>query len=613
MDDSALGGRETWLSASSVARARRFMKLAQWELDLDSERLRWSDEASEVFGLLTEETSVTDGLLSHVLADDRDAVARALSGAHEIEYRMACPDGSERVVHQEAELVITSPEGRRLLVGTTQDVTALRNAERHARHLAYFDSLTQLPNRAYLRHFLEHALASARRHDGRAAVLAIDLDGFKRVNDTLGHAGGDELLREVASRIMGSVRACDSVVSSVGSVAARLGGDEFVVVLTHLRNAEDAAIVAKRIVDAVAVGVRVGGSEVFVSSSIGIATYPENATEVDALLSRADAAMYQAKERGRNRFHFYTASMQVRARERMDLENCLRSALAHGRIVGSRSSSSEAEAEVECEFHLVYQPKVEIPGGSVTGAEALLRWESPTRGLVAPSEFIPLAEHTGLIVPLGAWVLEVACTQAKRWADQGPRPLRVAVNVSSRQLRERTFASMVAATLARTGLDPTLLELEITEGVMMEDTAASHLVLAELRALGVRIALDDFGTGYSSLSYLTRLPIDSLKIDRSFVQDCAGPGRAGTITSAIIRLAKSLGIEVVIEGVESELQLGAVNGEGLVEVQGFLFARPMTASALEPWLATHDLARWSAERRRTICPPPMGASVRREP
>ncbi len=465
-------------------------------------------------------------------------------------------------------------------------MTALRSAEQHARHLAYFDSLTRLPNRAYLRQFLEQTLASARRHNGRAAVLAIDLDGFKRVNDTLGHAGGDELLREVATRITGSVRACDSVAAWRGSVAARLGGDEFVVVLTHLRKPEDAAVVATRIVDQLSIGVRVGGTEVFVSSSIGIATFPENASDVDALLSRADAAMYQAKERGRNRFHFYTASMQVRARERMDLENDLRSALARGRIVGTRSSFSDAE----CEFHLVYQPKVEIPGGRVTGAEALLRWESPTRGPVAPSEFIPLAEHTGLVVPLGAWVLERACVQAKRWAEEGPRPLRVAVNVSSRQLRERNFATVVADTLARTGLEPALLELEITEGVMMEDTAASHLVLAELKALGVRITLDDFGTGYSSLSYLTQLPIDSLKVDRSFVQDCAGPGRAGTITSAIIRLAKSLGIDVVIEGVESEEQLSAVNGEGRVEVQGFLFAKPMAAEALEPWLAARDVA-----------------------
>jgi diguanylate cyclase (GGDEF)-like protein len=582
MGDFARGGTETSLSASSIARACRFMRLAQWELDLATERFRWSEEARDIYGLPTEEASVTEALLSRVLAEDRDGVARSLLGAHTIEYRLHCPDGSERVVYQQAELVAGSPGGRALLVGTTQDVTALRNAERHARNLAYFDSLTRLPNREYLSQFLEHALASARRHNGRAAVLAIDLDGFKRVNDTLGHAGGDALLREVAARITSSVRACDSVSASGGSVAARLGGDEFVVVLTHLRTSEDAALVAKRIVDALAVGVKVGGTEVFVSSSIGIATFPENAEDVDTLLSRADAAMYQAKERGRNRFHFYTASMQVRARERTELENSLRSALARGHIVGSRASRSDAHSE----FRLVFQPKVEMPGGHVTGAEALLRWDSPTLGTVAPSEFIPLAEHTGLIVPLGAWILDAACVQAKQWADEGPRPLRVAVNVSSRQLRERTFAAMVGATLAATGLEPTLLELEITEGVMMEDTAASHAVLTELRALGVRITLDDFGTGYSSLSYLTQLPIDALKVDRSFVQHCAGPGRAGTITSAIIRLAKSLGIGVIIEGVESEVQLAAVNEEGPVEVQGFLFAKPMSATDLGPWLAS---------------------------
>jgi diguanylate cyclase (GGDEF)-like protein len=587
MDEPALDGMGTGLSASSIERACRLMRLAQWELDLSSERFRWSSEAREIYGMPTEETTVTDALLSRVLAEDRDSVARSLRGAHAIEYRLRCPDGTERVVHQEAELVVGGRDGRRVLVGTAQDVTALRNAERHVHHLAYFDSLTRLPNRAYLRRFLENALAAARRYNGRAAVLAIDLDGFKRVNDTLGHAGGDDLLREVAMRITGSVRACDSVVASGGSVAARLGGDEFVVVLTHLRKAEDAGVVAKRIVQALAVGVKVGGMEVFVSSSIGIATFPDNAEDVDTLLSRADAAMYQAKERGRNRFHFYTASMQVRARERMDLENTLRSALAHGRIVGSRSSFSDAQSE----FHLVYQPKIEVPGGNVTGAEALLRWESPTRGSVAPSDFIPLAEHTGLIVPLGTWVLEMACVQAKRWAEEGPRPLRVAVNVSSRQLRERNFASLVAATLAKTGLDPRLLELEITEGVMMEDTKASHLILTELRELGVRVALDDFGTGYSSLSYLTQLPIDALKVDRSFVQHCAGPGRAGTITSAIIRLAKSLGIDVVIEGVESEEQLDAVNNEGPVEVQGFLFAKPMIAATLEAWLVTRELAQ----------------------
>jgi EAL domain-containing protein (putative c-di-GMP-specific phosphodiesterase class I) len=280
----------------------------------------------------------------------------------------------------------------------------------------------------------------------------------------------------------------------------------------------------------------------------------------------------------------------------MELENDLRSALARARIISARSSFSD---DAHCEFHLAYQPKVEIPGGRVTGVEALLRWDSSVRGSVGPSDFIPLAEHTGLIVPLGAWVLRTACVQAKQWADRGQRALRVAVNVSSRQLRERNFAPFVAAALADTGLDPSLLEIEITEGAVMEDGVASLAVLADLRSLGVRIALDDFGTGYSSLSYLTRLPIDALKIDRSFIQGASGPGDSAKVTAAIISLSKSLGIDVVIEGVESEEQLRAVNGAGSVEVQGYLFARPMAPIAVEEWLASRELGLPLVECTRT--------------
>ena len=599
--------------AAGLSRARTFMRVAQWELDPEVQLFRWSDEARELYGLPAEERSVEEAFLSWVHLEDRERVSVALADAspHPIEYRLQCPDGTERVVRQKAELVVDPADGRRMLVGATQDVTTLRDAERRAHDLAYFDSLTRLPNRAFLNQFLEHALASARRNEARAAVLVLDLDGFKRVNDTLGHAGGDELLREVAKRITGSVRAGDSVAAwgpdcgsggssdpdgDRGSVAARLGGDEFVVVLTDLRRPEDAVTVARRIAEQLATGILIGSTEVFISTSIGIATFPENADDVATLLSRADDAMYQAKESGRNRFQFYTASMQETCRTQMELENDLRSALARGRIISARSSFAD---DTHCEFHLAYQPKVEVPGGRVTGVEALLRWDSPARGSVAPSDYIPLAEHTGLIVPLGAWVLKTACLQAKQWADRGPHALRVAVNVSSRQLRERNFAPFVAATLADTELDPSLLEIEITEGAVMEDSVLSLAVLADLRSLGVRIALDDFGTGYSSLSYLTRLPIDALKIDRSFVQGSASRGEAAKVTAAIIGLAKSLGIDVVIEGVENEAQLHAINGAGPVEVQGYLFARPMAPAALEQWLATRDLWLPLVERTRT--------------
>jgi predicted signal transduction protein with EAL and GGDEF domain len=445
---------------------------------------------------------------------------------------------------------------------------------------------------------LGHALDEARRDGTSLAILSLDLDGFKRVNDTLGHAAGDVLLKEVARRVSSCIRSTDVVGrGEVGtierqltadSIACRLGGDEFVVALTRVGSRENAALVAQRIADRLASPFAIAGNEVFVSSSIGIASFPDCNVDVETLLERADAAMYHAKESGRNQYQFFSSDIQERARKRLVVENALRAALERSGI--HRHSRSTVEVDrAACEFRLEYQPKVEIPSGGVLGAEALLRWTSPELGAVPPVDFIGIAEETGLIVPLGAWVLNEACEQAQAWAAEGSeRALRVAVNVSARQFRDPAFPELVARTLERTGLAPESLELEITEGMVMQDTVGSRKMLGDLKALGVRIALDDFGTGYSSLSYLTKLPIDAIKIDRSFIRDLDDTVRSATITSAIIGLSRGLDIDVVVEGVETQAQLDFVSKHGSSEIQGYLFAKPMSAERLDEWRATRD-------------------------
>lgn len=581
-------------NATRLAHAHRLARIAQWELDVETASFRWSAEAALVYQFSTDATDIEHALLRWVHPADRERVARALAEAapHTIEYRVVLAGGRVRVVHQDAALVVDPSTGRTMLQGAAQDVTEHREAERQVHDLAYFDTLTRLPNRALLRRFLDRSLEDAQRLGLRAAVLALDLDGFKHVNDTLGHAGGDELLCEVARRLATCVphdtdtpswvaAEKDSRDRTPNAMAARLGGDEFVVVLTDIRSPEDAGIVAQRIADKLAGNYRIGSTEVFISSSIGIATFPSDAGTAEMLLDRADAAMYEAKHGGRNRFRHYTPSMQEAARIRLDIEASLRAAL-------HRAQTVEDKASGEHGFHLVYQPKVEVPSGTVVGVEALLRWTSPERGPLSPADFIPIAEDTGLIVPLGEWVLRNACTQAKLWSSSREPPLRVAVNVSARQFREPGFPVLVARVLEETALDPGLIELEITEGMVMEDTAASKRALEELKSVGVRIALDDFGTGYSSLSYLAKLPIDALKIDRSFIGDLGGEGRGETITAAIIALSRSLEIDVVVEGVENAEQLAFVHRQGSAEVQGFFFARPMAAADLERWRARFE-------------------------
>jgi diguanylate cyclase (GGDEF)-like protein len=426
---------------------------------------------------------------------------------------------------------------------------ARKQAEERIRHLANYDELTGLPNRSMFQQRLHHALAQALRHTRPLAVLFIDLDRFKNINDTLGHEAGDRVLREVAERLRGCLRDSDTV--------GRLGGDEFVVLLEGLPQLADVAAVAQKILDAAARPFMLAAREYHIGASIGISAFPEDGKDLQTLMKNADAAMYRAKEQGRNNFQFYSAQMNVYSFDRLALESSLRHALERN------------------EFLLHYQPKVDVRSGNITGTEALVRWQHPDMGMVAPAQFIPVAEETGLIVPIGEWVLRTACAQNREWQRQGFPHLRVAVNLSPRQFRQENLVREVSRILHETGLDAGSLELEITESMVVQDPGQAAKILTELRAMGISLSIDDFGTGYLSLAYFKRFPINSVKIDRSFIQDLPGVADTAAITRAIIAIADSLKLKVVAEGVESEEQLDFLREHKCPEIQGYYFSRPL--------------------------------------
>ncbi len=433
------------------------------------------------------------------------------------------------------------------------DITERRQAEARMRHIAQHDALTGLPNRLALLMRLAQLLPDARRHQWSMAVMFIDLDRFKIINDTLGHQVGDEMLREVAIRLSSVVRETDYV--------ARLGGDEFVVILPAIAMPADAAIVANKIIAALSLPIQAEGHELHTSPSIGISIFPDDGADGDAILKNADTAMYHAKAAGRNNFQFFAAEMNRVTTERLDIERKLRHAIARN------------------ELTLFFQPQFAAGSGQPTGVEALLRWLHPTDGMIAPDRFIPVAEETGIIVEIGEWVLLNACRQMVHWIDAGLQPLRVAVNVSARQLRRRDFCETVAGVLAESGLPPELLELEITESAVMENPQEAIGILQSLGRMGVTLAIDDFGTGYSSLAYLKLFPIDHLKIDRSFVADIEHDLNDRAIAFGTIALAHSLGLKVIAEGVETEDQLDLLRSNSCDEVQGYLFAKPLNSAA----------------------------------
>jgi diguanylate cyclase (GGDEF)-like protein len=426
--------------------------------------------------------------------------------------------------------------------------------EERVRHQAYHDPLTGLPNRASFTEHLDEALRRAKRTGWPLGLLFLDLDLFKRVNDSLGHDAGDRLLRIAAERIRRSVREADMLF--------RMGGDEFTVLLEDVRGPEEAALVASRALEAMAEPLSVGHHEIAVTASIGIALYPRDDTVGERLVKSADTAMYRAKELGRNRYAFFAREMNERVESQMTMEAALRRALKND------------------EFVLHFQPRVSAATGRATGAEALLRWRHPQWGLVEPARFVPLLEETGLIVPVGAWVLAEACRQARAWQAAGLAALRVSVNLSSRQFRSDALLEAVGEALRTSGLAPALLEIELTESLLVENVEHAMGVMGKLKAAGAAISIDDFGTGYSSLGYLKRFPIDSLKIDKSFVRDIATSPKDAAIVKAISALARSLGIGLIAEGVEEPWQAEFLRLRHCTEMQGYLFSRPLPAESL---------------------------------
>lgn len=450
-----------------------------------------------------------------------------------------------------------------------RDITEHKHMEERIHFLAHFDNLTQLPNRLLFKERLHTAIEHARHENKMVAVIHMDLDNFKIVNNTLGQEAGDQLLQEVAERLQRTLRTSDYITrqaqDGISTTLSRLGGDEFTFLITHMNDTTGVMQVAQRVLDTLSRPFRINGQEIGITASLGIALFPNDGSDAETLIKNADAAMNNAKDEGRNSLRFYTQAMNSSLSRRLTLENRLRQALENK------------------ELQLHYQPQVEIATAQIIGVESLLRWTSPDLGAVSPAEFIPLAEETGLIIPIGAWVLREACAQNRAWSKLG-LALRVAVNISGIQFRQPGFVAMVRETLRETGLPPDTLELELTEGILMRNDESTLQTLRDLKALGVHLSLDDFGTGYSSLSYLKRFPLDTLKIDRSFVRGLPNDRDDAAITSAIIAMAHALKLQVVAEGVENEAQLAFLHHRYCHLIQGYLISPAVPAAALTEML-----------------------------
>ncbi len=557
-------------SQEKLMKAQNMALLGWWEVDLSQDILICSEAAKSIFGI---RPNLYDGTIESSLhwvhPDDREMVLAAIEGLDDthdffdLDHRAVTLDGEIHFVHHLCELSYDDTGNSRRLIGTVQDITKRHVAEQEAHFLTFYDKLTGLPNRKLFLDRFNFVIDQDKRHGRICALLAIDLDGLKRVNDTLGHKAGDQILKEVAQRMKQALR-CNDVVgryeqAGFSSFLARFVGDAFVILLSQISKPHDAIKVVERILDVIHAPFDIEGKEAFISAGIGIAIHPMDGEDTASILKNADTALHQAKSRGRKKYLFYANSMNQQAVERLSLESDLRHVLEREELI------------------LHYQPQIDINSGRPCGVEALLRWQHPERGLVPPCDFITLAEDTGLIIDIGNWVLQTACRQNKKWQEDGLQPIRMAVNVSANQFMEGDLPQRVEDALKNADMEPGLLEIEVTESILMEDKEESIRQLEEIKEMGVKIAIDDFGTGYSSLNYLASFPIDTLKIDRSFLKNIPHDEQHNSISKAIIAMAKGLGLEALAEGIENEEQLHFLQEQGSRNGQGFIFSKPLPA------------------------------------
>ena len=569
----------------------RSHQMLQTILDTIPQRVFWKDRNCIYLGC--NRILATDAGLNHpaeiIGKSDFDLAWRETAEVYRSDDKLVMKQGSSKLGYEEIQ---DRPDGRRVwlrtsklplwdregkvigLLGTYEDITQRKVAEERVQYLAYYDAVTGLPNRTLLQDRLSKALAGARRRKDKVALLFLDLDRFKDINDSLGHSVGDLFLQEVAERLKKWAREQDTV--------ARVGGDEFVIVLTAVKDGADAALAAERLMRAMSAEFVVQGRSFSISCSLGISVFPEHGRDCEALIKNADAAMYCAKGKGGHNFRFFTEDMNAQTVERLTLESSLRLALN------------------KKELFLVYQPQMDIATGKIVGLEALIRWQHPELGLVPPDKFIRIAENIGLIVPIGEWVLRTACSQARKWQDESLPAVTVAVNVSAVQFRQEDFCELVRKILRETGLAPQYLELELTESLLLTNADVTLSVIQELKAIGVTLAIDDFGTGYSSFSYLRQFQVSKLKIDRSFIRDVTLNPDDAAITAAIISMAKSLNLRVIAEGVEDEAQMTFLRVNRCDEIQGYYFSKPLPvdkvaeklrADSAEPHVRAHSSGR----------------------
>jgi diguanylate cyclase (GGDEF)-like protein/PAS domain S-box-containing protein len=581
---AAASFRSVWKSDLQMANAQRVSSVGSWEWSIVPDIVTWSNEMYRICGVDSATIGKNyQGFLALVHPADRPQVEIAVRAAldhgatYDLEHRLLLSDGMVRAVHGKADVVFDVDGKAQSMSGTLQDITQRKLAEERIHYLANYDGLTDLPNRNLLEDRMNQAITLARRNSQRIAILCLNLDGFKFINDSYGHAVGNNLLKSVAARIKAAVRESDTV--------ARFGGDAFVLIFPGLVDNRDVLRSVQRALGLFAKPFVVDSHALHVTASIGVCLYPDDGENVDVLLKNADVAMYEAKESGRNCFEFYAQEMGRRIEQYVEMENALRVALE------------------QHQFEVYYQPKVNLGNGKFSGVEALIRWNHPQNGVIQPGIFISLAEKTGLIGPIGEWVMRTACAQAKQWHDMGFDDMSVAVNLSAYQFGQQNVTSLVLRVLADTGLAARHLELELTESMLMSDSESMLAALRDIKAIGVTLTLDDFGTGYSSLAYLKRFPIDVIKIDRSFVRNITTDPNDASLTRTIVLMAKSLKMKTVAEGVETPGQLGFLNAIKCDAVQGYYFSEPVNAAALTEMLRNqlnHPMLSRGAAPERTI-------------